>query len=113
MLGVVERILSKEHDVVAFTDPRAAADALEKGEAFDVVFCDLMMPFLSGEQLFTRVCASRPELADRFVFITGDQTDAALRAFLARIPNERMEKPFVVQNLLGIARRFVDVRRYS
>ena len=34
------RLLSREHDVTSFTDPREAVARLLHGPAFDVVFCD-------------------------------------------------------------------------
>jgi len=108
--NMMRRILEREHEVVSFNDPRAALDALGGSQPFDVVFCDVMMPYMSGNELFGRVRASRPELADRFVFITGGQTKPSVQAFLSGVPNERLDKPFAAQSLLGIARRLVGLR---
>ena len=111
--NMMRRILEREHEVVTFKDPQAALDALDGSQPFDVVFCDVMMPYMGGDELFRRVRASRPELADRFVFITGGQTNPSVQAFLSGIPNERVEKPFAAQGLLGIARRFVGLHNES
>jgi PAS domain S-box-containing protein len=110
VLRVVERVLSQEHDVVTFSDPREALAAIEAGQPFDLVLCDLMLPYLSGEELFNRVRAKRPALTERFVFMTGGQTDPSIQAFLARVPNERIHKPFPIQHLLAVARRFAALR---
>ena len=106
VLDSIERLLKREHDVVTSSDPREALRRLTSGAQFDVVFCDLMMPYLSGEALYTRVKVHDPKLAERFVFITAGAIDAGTRRFLAEVPCERVEKPFSMQNLRGIARRF-------
>lgn len=111
VLNAVRRLLSREHEVVACSDPREALGLLERGERFDLVVCDLMMPYLSGEELYAAVARVRPAMAERFVFVTGGANHPSVSAFLARIPNERMEKPFVPQNLLGIARRLAATGR--
>lgn len=107
LVGIVVRSLGAEHEVVGIVDPREALTRLCAGEAFDVVFCDLTMPFVSGQTLHRAVRAIDPAQADRFVFVTGGAVDPAVQAFLAEVPNERVDKPFSVQNLRGIARRFV------
>ena len=79
---------------------------LESGERFDLILCDLMMPHLSGMDLHGLVEARNPKTAERFVFITGGTIHEEVRAFLARVPNERHEKPFSQGALRDIARRF-------
>jgi PAS domain S-box-containing protein len=106
VLRAITRVLRPEHEVTALADPREALRAIEAGAAFDVVFCDLMMPHLSGMELFRRVREARPALAERFVFISGGITRDEVRAFLAAVPNERLAKPFARDALRGAARRF-------
>ena len=107
ILKTVTRMFRGELDVVALDNPRVALRRLEAGEPFDVVLCDLTMPYLSGMQLHTAVAARAPRLAARFVFLSGDLTRDDIREFLDGVPNERFEKPFDVQELRGIVRRFL------
>ena len=107
ILSTVRRVLEKDYEVVALSDARAALRRLEAGETFDVVFCDVMMPHLTGEAIYARVRVNNPALADRFVFITGGGDETETENFLTDVPNERIEKPFSVQNLRGIVRRYV------
>jgi PAS domain S-box-containing protein len=111
ILSIFRRVLQDEHELVTLNDAREAAQHLRATEGFDVVFCDLMMPHLNGPTLYARVREQAPALAERFVFVTGGATSESLRNFLAEVPNERMEKPFNIQNLRGIVRRFVNARR--
>ncbi len=109
LLASFKRVLERDHDIVVLADPRLALAAL-KATAFDVVFCDLMMPHLSGAELYEQVRGFDPHLAQRFVFVTGGATSAEAQRFLDETDNERLEKPFNLQNLRGIARRFVEAR---
>jgi PAS domain S-box-containing protein len=99
-----ERLLAAD-DVTVETSPAAGLARIERGEDFDVVFCDIVMAMLSGPELYRRVAAVRPALAERFVFITGAITHEATRAFLAAVPNEHVEKPFQVRALRALVRR--------
>jgi PAS domain S-box-containing protein len=90
----VQRVLSA-HDVVVCSSARAALSALEApGHPFDVVFCDLMMPEMTGMDLHARLREVSPETAERMVFLTGGAFTANARAFLDAVPNPRLEKPF-------------------
>ncbi|MGC4089513.1 MAG: ATP-binding protein [Polyangiaceae bacterium] len=79
--------------------------ALLMSDAFDVVLCDLMMPGMSGAKLYATACERRPELAGRFVFISGGAlSDEEGR--LAR-DHERhfISKPFSNQTVLETIER--------
>ena len=106
VLRAIARLLRPENEVVAVSDPHEALRLLESGERFDVILCDLMMPHLSGMELYNLVEARNPRTAERFVFISGGAIHEDVRAFLARVPNERHEKPFSQGTLRDIARRF-------
>jgi PAS domain S-box-containing protein len=85
--------LLREHDVtIADHAPAALALALE-GD-FDVIFCDLMMPELSGIALYRELETLRPELAARVLFITGGTFTDEARAFAARHAARCLFKPF-------------------
>ncbi len=111
ILKSLARMLRRDvQTVVTYDDPRQALAAIEAGERFDVVFCDILMPHMTGIDLYDEVRKLSPEQADRFVFVTGDMTRLEIQQFLARVGNERLEKPFSIQNVRGIARRFIGSR---
>ncbi len=89
----VRRILGGEHDVDCLTDPRKALARIEAGERFDVVFCDLMMPEMSGMEFHERVARLAPDVARRVVVITGGAFTDGAREFLARTSLPSLEKP--------------------
>jgi CheY-like chemotaxis protein len=94
----------REHQVMVETEAKAALKRLLGGERFDLVLCDLMMPEMSGMELFTRINDEVPEQAERFIFMTGGAFTPRSRGFLASVPNLRLEKPFDLQHLLTLVR---------
>ena len=103
---VLERTLGEEHDVLVCGGAREALDRLERGETFDLVFSDLLMPGLTGMDLHAELARTRPELARRMVFLTGGACTEAAREFLAQPGMECVEKPFDLESLRqAIARR--------
>jgi two-component system NtrC family sensor kinase len=67
----LSRLLAAEANVVIATSGFEALERIERGECFDLVLCDIMMPLMTGLQLFDRVRAVAPQVASAFVFITG------------------------------------------
>ncbi|MEO6953732.1 MAG: response regulator [Polyangia bacterium] len=90
----VQRILSAEHDVTTLGSADDALKRIEAGERFDVILCDLMMPEMTGMDLHGELSRVGQEQADRMIFLTGGAFTVRARAFLAEIPNQRIEKPF-------------------
>jgi PAS domain S-box-containing protein len=95
------------HEVVVATSGRDALARLAGREPIDVVFCDMSLSDMTAMDLHAAVGRTRPELVERIVFVIGATVHTSARAFLDQVPNERMEKPFDVQNLRAVVQRFV------
>lgn len=93
ILRAMVRMLVKDHDVEALADPMLALVRLDAGADYDVIFCDVTMPMLSGLDLYRRSIVARPELARRFVFVSGNGSDA-VHEFLAQPEIRSLQKPF-------------------
>jgi CheY-like chemotaxis protein len=100
MCELLAAMLSDSYEVAAFTSPRAALASMLEGD-FDVILCDVMMPELSGVDLYGRATSERPELADRFVFITGGAFTQRARLFLNHIGGLVLRKPCARAELLS------------
>jgi PAS domain S-box-containing protein len=101
------RMLSPLHDVVAHTSGRAALELLREDRAFDVVFCDLMMPGMTGMELHATLAAIAPDVAARMVFLTGGAFTPAAREFLDRVANPCLDKPVDRGTLRDIVARAI------
>jgi PAS domain S-box-containing protein len=105
MIGTaIRRTLSSEHDVTPLTSAREALDRILAGERYDVVLCDLMMPVMSGMELYDELVKAAPEQAKRVIFLTGGAFTPKGQAFLDQVPNPRLDKPFDNQALRAIVR---------
>ncbi len=78
------------HDVVSVNGGGAAVELLARDDRFDVIFCDVTMPDLSGPEVFARA----PAVADRFVFLTGGSPDRETQHALAATGRPVLQKPF-------------------
>jgi len=63
-------------------------------ESVDLLVLDIRMPGLSGKDLWQEIRQSRPDLARRTVFCTGDVLDGTTAAFLAEAGCPVLSKPF-------------------
>ena len=78
-----------------------------KANQYDAVVCDVMMPQLRGDQLYLRAKELRPELADRFIFITGYAANPQVNLFLTTTQCKYLLKPFLVQRLIDCVRQLL------
>jgi len=95
------RALGRAHDVIA-TDPTDAARRIAAGQEFDVILCDLMMPDITGMDLYEELSRVAPDQAARMVFITGGAFTAQGSAFLEQTKNPYLEKPVDLEALRAL-----------
>ncbi|MFA5910061.1 MAG: ATP-binding protein [Vicinamibacterales bacterium] len=97
--ALVRRVLAGAgYDVESTTLSRRALVMIER-TAYDAVIADVKMPELSGQELYGRVCQIRPEMARRFIFITGDIDGEDTREFLDQSRCSYFMKPFNLERL--------------
>jgi CheY-like chemotaxis protein len=89
----IARILSPPHDVHVVESAEAALALLGAGPAFDLVLCDLMMPGMTGVELYERTVAIAPAMASRIAFLTGGAFTPQAREFVRRVSTPCLEKP--------------------
>jgi PAS domain S-box-containing protein len=105
--NTMRELLGAEHDVVAVTGGSDALDAVRSGTAFDVIFCDLMMPGVTGIDLYRRIRDEMPGMEQRIVFMTGGAFTPRAAEFLASVSNRRIEKPFSMSLVERIVREIL------
>jgi nitrogen-specific signal transduction histidine kinase/CheY-like chemotaxis protein len=107
LVGRAVRRALAEHDVVVETCARRALARLASDEPFGVILCDMMMPGMTGMELYAELAARRPRDAERVVFFTGGAFTPAARHFLDAVSNPRLEKPFDTNALRALVRQLL------
>ncbi len=84
----------------------SGAEAIELLPAghWDAVLCDVIMPDVDGLELLSWARGRDPQLAERFVFITGDVVGSQLWEMTSPPDTPVLQKPFRVRDLLRAIR---------
>ncbi len=95
LLGRSTRLLlAPHHEVIAVTSGREALQRIASGGSFDLILCDLMMPVMTGIELYAELERVAPAVLPRIVFMTGGAFTEEAQAFLAAPGRRHLEKPF-------------------
>jgi len=114
LLRAMQRILEdEEHFVEVTQSARDALAMIERGDRFDLILSDLMMPIMTGVDFYEALLARNPVLAHSVVFVSGGAITAKVDAFLKSVPNLRMEKPFKAAQLRDIVQQGLTLRPSS
>jgi PAS domain S-box-containing protein len=93
ILRALTRVLAG-YQVTRALSGKEAVTHIEQSGPFDVVFCDVMMPELSGIDVYERAKQVCPGQEQRIVFITGGAFTEQAAAFIDTIDNPKLGKPF-------------------
>ena len=107
VLTMIKRIL-REHDVCCVNSAREALTFIESGHVFDLIFSDLMMPNMTGMELYEHLLETKPDVARRMVFLSGGAVTDRGHAFLGSIPNRQVAKPFHVAQLREVVQQMLE-----
>jgi len=92
--NALRRLLARDgHQLTIAHHGKDAIARAEAGERFDAILCDLMMPAMSGMEVFSRLKAIAPEQAARMIFLTGGAFSASAKRFLDQMTNSWFDKP--------------------
>jgi CheY-like chemotaxis protein len=86
--------LSLEFEVRVVSSGAEALEMLAEDASFDFIFCDLMMPEMSGMDVFAEISRRNPEMTEKVFFMTGGVYSPEVRAFIAGVSNRCLQKPF-------------------
>jgi PAS domain S-box-containing protein len=108
--ALLQRLLTRRGFVVDVApDGQVAAQLLERRQ-YDVVLCDVRMPHLSGLGLYEKLRRSRPDVLERFVFISGDILNAQLHRLSDSSQVPFLSKPFGAERLDAVLHEIVARR---
>jgi CheY-like chemotaxis protein len=103
----VELILADDYQVQLAKGADDAMRLLRAGERFDAVVCDLMMPGMSGIELYYEIENEFPALAERVLFATGGAFTRPAQSFVERMGTRVITKPFSSEELRVKVRKMV------
>lgn len=109
--SAIARLLRTQHNVQVLTSSRQALNLLKRRQDFDLILCDIMMPELTGQDIYERLQAAGLDIINRFTFITGGAPNQLVQAFLESVPNSQLQKPFNAQTLRALVERKLAWRR--
>ncbi|MFO7561563.1 MAG: response regulator [Enhygromyxa sp.] len=97
-----------EHDVVVVDSGREGIRRLDEGERFDLIFCDVMMPDLTGRDVHEQIQERHAVMLERVVFMTGGAFTERASEFIERVNARRVDKPFDVATIRTVLREKLD-----
>lgn len=92
-------LLGRHHDVTSVASGTAAIEEVA-AHRFDAILCDMMMPGMTGLELYRRIALDHPGLEQKIVFITGGTVAPRLEEFLSTSGNRCLVKPFTLESIL-------------
>ena len=90
----LQRILNRTCAVSMCANGAEAWQRFVNGEKYDAILCDLLMPEMTGMDLFRALVREYPDQAERLLLITGGATSETTRMFIAKHANRVVSKPF-------------------
>ncbi|MBL4634654.1 MAG: response regulator [Kofleriaceae bacterium] len=93
--------LLRAYDVQVLHSPHEGLEAV-CSDSYDLIFCDLMMPEMSGSELYAIVQERAPQVCGKFIFITGGAFSVESEEFLNTSGKRVLYKPFDRKTLQAI-----------
>jgi DNA-binding response OmpR family regulator len=107
LASALEWILRDENYLVDVAFDGEEALLKVKVHEYDAVICDLMMPRLRGDEFYLQAKELRPNLEERFIFITGFAAESEMKDFLNDHGLKHLAKPFKIQELISQVKELV------
>ena len=106
----IERCLRQEGHAVDVASNGRELMRLVDLTVYQLILLDMKMPDVGGAEVFEHLRELPGDIASRVVFITGDCAAPATMQFIDRSGNMVLAKPFTLEDLLSVVRRFAAGR---
>jgi CheY-like chemotaxis protein/two-component sensor histidine kinase len=93
------RLLRRDYDITVAESGHTALDHVARGERFDAIVSDVMMPNMTGIELLEELERVAPDQAERMIFLSGGAFTTQTRERLAELRVVQLEKPVTAKQL--------------
>lgn len=100
ILNMMEAYLLEKNFLVDAVESGAEGLKEVMKKDYDVIICDLMMPNMSGDMFYRAVERVKPNLCNRFLFVTGFSMSLEVENFIKNCQVFCLSKPFTLDKLL-------------
>jgi two-component system, cell cycle sensor histidine kinase and response regulator CckA len=97
--------------VTSGQDALAELHAARFSGGYDAILCDVLMPGMTGNELFDRARAELPGLETRFIFMSGGLFLGGAAELAKKSQNRVLEKPFNLNDVLDALRVVISRAR--
>lgn len=97
--AVLQRLLTKKGCVAEAASSGTEALKLLQTRDYDMIISDIKMPGMGGIALWEALKSTRPHLATRVIFVTGDTASMQTSEFLRSAGQPVLPKPFGIEEL--------------
>jgi CheY-like chemotaxis protein len=111
VVHTAQRLLRKDYDVTVAVCGKDALALIADGARFDAIISDVMMPNMTGIDLFEELQRIAPDQARRVVFLSGGAFTAQTRERLDQLGVPQLEKPVTAKQLRDCVLRIASTRR--
>jgi PAS domain S-box-containing protein len=108
VVQTTERLLRKDYDVTVAVCGKDALALIAQGARFDAIISDVMMPNMTGIDLFEELRRMAPDQAQRVLFLSGGAFTAQTRERLDQLGVPQLEKPVTAKQLRDCVLRIVS-----
>jgi len=104
----IERLLRRDYDTTIEENGRDALARIARGERFAAIVSDIMMPNMTGIELFEELQQVAPDQAARLIFLSGGAFTQQARDRLQGLGVIQLDKPVAAQQLRACIQRITS-----
>jgi DNA-binding response OmpR family regulator len=105
--ALCRRVLTEDGFKMDFANDGKTAQVKIAEHQYNLLFFDIRLPEMSGEELYLWLLQEYPKLADQVVFTTGNSIDGKTLDFLKRSGRPHLFKPFGRNELKAFIREML------
>lgn len=102
--------LSKEYQVIGAESGKQCFDILQQNQIPDLIFLDIMMPEMSGWQIFDRIKTHDSWKTIPIVFLTA-RTDNTAKSAGTFLGDDFIEKPFEIEDVKNCINKILGKKK--